>query len=165
MKVLPNHYLPFFTRSKFNLVLSSDWLFTPGHSYECLGRHYVHVRFYIRFCDTRMNRMVHPRHSYESLVYISSFSYPPQTEIGVLLEQEPLGFYASSTCSFHQHVLKSFSNISILLITITYFINGKLIVLMKYLQYLYADNHFMRQTETLNTVQQNANNSLYRHDV
>ena len=37
-RVFPNHYLPFLS-SKFNLVLSSHWLFSPSHSYRWLGRY------------------------------------------------------------------------------------------------------------------------------
>ena len=74
VRVLPNQYLPYLRRSKFNLVLSSHWLFTPSHSYKCLVRVtrtcMIHVRFYIRFCDTRINRMV----SSESLVRVTRTS-------------------------------------------------------------------------------------------
>ena len=71
VRVLPNQYLPFLRRSKFNSVLSSHWLLTPNHSYECLVRVtrtcMIHVRFYVRFSDTRKIRMV----SSESLVRVS----------------------------------------------------------------------------------------------
>ena len=70
--VLPNQYLPFLRRSKFNsVVVSSHWMFSPSHWYECLVRVtrtcMIHVRIYVRFCDTRTNRMV----SSESLVRVS----------------------------------------------------------------------------------------------
>ena len=67
---LPNQYLPFLRRSKFNPVLSSHWLFTASHSHERRVRMtrtcIIHVRFYVRFCDTRTIRMV----SSESLVRV-----------------------------------------------------------------------------------------------
>ena len=68
---MPKQYLPFLRRSKFKLELSSHWLFTPSHYEECLVRVtrtcMIHVRFYVRFCDTRKVRMV----SYELHVRVS----------------------------------------------------------------------------------------------
>ena len=118
-----------------------------------------------------MNRMV----SSASLVQVSRMCIIPLKKLVLYWNKNhSVSTLSKLNMQFSPTCFEIFSNISILLIRITYFINGKLIVLVKYLQYLYDDNHFMRQTEILgfylivikiNTVQQNANNSLYRHDV